>query len=286
MLAHNPKLPDDVRQKYRAAVVKKELTTEGAEGTEKKYKLDWSGRVFFLPERLEQLKKWRKPRRIFLGSMCDVFHNRISSSEILRTFEAMADSPQHTYIVLTKRIVAVNDIIGDLNEHSSHSELASFIVSKHVPNLWLGVTVEHPDYLWRIEELLKLRKYAAKLYVCAEPLLGELDLTLDCDGDGICPICRKPNIKDINRGTEDDPDFETFCYECNQFCGGYLWKSDIDWVICGGETGPRARTMKPDWARGLRDQCEAAGVPFWFKQHGGKRKDRLLDGVEHNGRPE
>ena len=65
--------------------------------------------------------------------------------------------------------------------------------------------------------------------------------------------------------------------------------TSIDWVICGGESGPGARPMHPDWPRSIRDQCQSAGVPFFFKQWGGinkKTAGRLLDGQEWNERPE
>jgi len=103
----------------------------------------------------------------------------------------------------------------------------------------LGITIEHPDYLWRIDELLKCP--AALRFVSCEPLLGPIDLTpwLSLDQWLVNPLNQSGAVP-----------------------------ATLDWILVGGESGPEARPMHPQWARDIRDQCLAAGVPFFFKQWG------------------
>lgn len=135
--------------------------------------------------------------------------------------------------------------------------------SSEWPNVWLGVTAENQARAdERIPILLSIQ--AAVRFVSVEPMLGPVDLTHDLDG-----------------------------FRCDENYGERL-----DWVICGGETGPGARPMHPDWARSLRDQCKAEGIPFFFKSmgdwwrntHGYARCDKIqsryLDGVEYGEYPE
>ena len=123
------------------------------------------------------------------------------------------------------------------------------------PNVWIGVTAESDKYLWRIDELLKIP--AAVRFVSVEPMLGPVDFN------------EREYLIDKRR----------FKYTIGRY---------LDWVICGGETGPGARTMQPEWARSLRDQCSEVGTPFFFKHWGGWRKTggyRVLDGREWNEYP-
>jgi protein gp37 len=119
-----------------------------------------------------------------------------------------------------------------------------------LPNVMLGVSAENQQTAdERIPILLQIP--AAKRFVSVEPILGQVDLHIFKDYCGV-----------------DDPQGPT-----------YLWRNKPDWVICGGETGPGARPMNPDWARSLRDQCRTAGVPFFFKQMSGKQtipKDLMI----------
>jgi len=177
------------------------------------------------PERLVLPLRWKKPRRIFVNSMSDLFHEDIPFAFILEVFEVMRAASWHQFQVLTKR-----------------PERAAGLADK-LPwpdNIWLGTSVENQRWIARIDAL---RSVPARLrFLSCEPLLGPL--TLDLRG--------------------------------------------IHWVIVGGESGPKARPMKVEWARSIRDQCIRQGVPFFFKQWGahdatgrrvGKRKaGRLLDG--------
>jgi protein gp37 len=163
--------------------------------------------------------RWKRPRRIFVNSMSDLFHEAVPEDYIRRVFEVMAAANWHVFQVLTKR---------------AH-RLAELAPGLPWPlNVWQGVSVENADYVWRIAELTKVP--AAVHFLSVEPLLG--------------PIPRLP-------------------------------LDGIDWVIVGGESGPRHRSIKREWVRQIRDQCTASGVPFFFKQWGGrtpKAGGRRLDG--------
>ena len=179
----------------------------------------WTGSVRLDWNSLSIPNTWAKGRRVFVNSMSDLFHEDVPIEFITAVFNVMADTTRHTYQVLTKRA----DRLLELSPSLSWPD-----------NLWMGVSVENEDYLWRVD---CLRKSAAKIkFLSLEPLLGPLsDIQLN----------------------------------------------GIDWVIVGGESGPGARPMDPDWVREIRDRCLDADVAFHFKQWGGPVKSvtgRTLDG--------
>ncbi len=171
------------------------------------------------PHMLDVPLKWRQPRRVFVNSMSDLFHKDVPLSFIQQVFGVMRRADWHQYQILTKRSERL-------------VELSPFLGWE--PHIWMGVSVENEDYMFRIDHL---RRTAAHVkFLSLEPLLGPL---------------RKLNLQ------------------------------RIDWVIVGGESGPGARPMNPDWVREIRDQCLQTGVPFFFKQWGGavkSRTGRQLDG--------
>jgi protein gp37 len=219
---------------------------------------------------------WRKPRKVFVNSMSDLFHEAIPDAFIARVFAVMAATPQHTYQVLTKRHGRMRSLLSA----KWFPELVTTwawrdgvrpstpLVELPSPNVWLGVSVE--DQKWadiRIPALLGTP--AAVRFLSCEPLLGPVDLTSwmpagyakwSCSGchrlyagphQDVCPGC-------------DREGYWTGSHTGNGRPNG----QPIGWVIAGGESGPGARPMDPAWARQLRDQCQAAGVPFHFKQWG------------------
>jgi protein gp37 len=240
--------------------------------------------------------------RVFCASLADVFDNQVPP-EWRADLWSLIDATQHLdWLLLTKRpqnagkmIEAARRTIIDAadSRHPHH-------VTWPWPNVWLGTTVENQaEADRRIPHLLQVP--AAVHFLSCEPLLGSVDLTRVV----------------VRRSESRAPDTSI-----NALSGWYSgYRSDaptaIGWVIAGGESGPGARPMHPDWARNLRDQCAAAGVPFHFKQNGawlhesadngsisagrhpfhvwqdraksycvGKaRAGRLLDGIEHNGMP-
>jgi protein gp37 len=163
---------------------------------------------------------WRKPRTVFVNSMSDLFHRSIPTGFIARVFGVMLRANWHQFQLLTKRSERLLELEARLPWPS---------------HVWMGVSVENQDYVFRIDHLRKT--HAATKFLSIEPLLGPLS-RLDLTG--------------------------------------------IDWVIVGGESGPGARPMKHEWAAEILEQCQAAKVPFFFKQWGGVQKKRA--GRELNGR--
>jgi protein gp37 len=165
------------------------------------------------PKSLNEPYLWKKPRKVFVNSMSDLFHEDIDFDYIKKIFEVMNDNSQHVFQVLTKRA----DIL---------EEYESKLV--WTPNIWMGVTVESKEYIERIKQLGKINAYVK--FLSCEPLLSPL---------------------------------------------GKLPLSKIDWVIVGGESGPKARLMKKEWVEEIQRQCTLAEVPFFFKQWGGVHKKCL-----------
>ena len=195
------------------------------------------------PDRLEEPLHLKKPQRIFVSSMGDLFHPRVPWEFILRVFLVMEATPQHTYMLLTKRVGRMAWWANNMN---------SLVRSRTWPaNVWAGVSITEAKYLPWLDVLARVP--APARFVSLEPLLGDVNLTPwigceECHGNPDRDIvCGCGNVADPTNGA--DP-------------------RDIDWVVCGGETGPGARPMNPEWVRSIRDQCEEAGVPFHFKGWG------------------
>lgn len=208
------------------------------------------------PDALAWPLRRREPRMIFVNSMSDLFHKDVTDEFIAQVFAVMALTPRHTYQVLTKRHARMRSLLND------DRFWRQVIVWAHrlkdgqhepfmpLPNLWLGVSVENQQWAdIRIPALLDTP--AAVRWISAEPLLGPVDL-------GSVP----PRIGGVPA---------------------------LDWVVVGGESGPRARPIHPSWVRLLRDQCVDADVAFFFKQWGGrtpKAGGRELDGREWSEYPQ
>jgi protein gp37 len=231
------------------------------------------------PGRLDHPLRWRRPRRVFVNSMSDLFHEAIPDEYIARVFGVMAAAHQHTFQVLTKRHGRMRSLLGsqdfqadvfsvvdNLGETGLYDEDGWWPLL----NVWLGVSVE--DQRWadiRIPALLDTP--AAVRWISAEPLLGPVDLNRWLLYQ--CPQCDRSAAwtdgRSLAAGDEVD---EYWC----QTCGAETplvgcEQPGLNWVVTGGESGGGARPMHPDWARSLRAQCTAAGVPFLFKQWGAWR---------------
>jgi protein gp37 len=223
--------------------------------------LNWTGTVRMLPERLRLPLSWTKPRRIFVDSMSDLFHEDVTDEFLDQAFAMMALSPQHTYQILTKRPKRMLAHISRGLWPATRAILDLDTPPRTWPleNVWLGVSVENQATADQRIPLL-LQTPAAMRFLSCEPLLGPIDLGRMCGMgcDGMCDedapgTCQRPEHR-LRRP---------------------------DWVIAGGESGPDFRPLDVDWARSLRDQCQAAGVAFHFKQHGGRTHGaggRQLDG--------
>ena len=239
--------------------------------------------IFLDEDMLLRPLRWRRPRRIFVCSMTDLFADFVADEWIDRMFAVMALAPQHVFQVLTKRPERMRDYFANPLTEDRIADRAFDWASTNwgrdaaeewngsrrwpLPNVWLGTSVEdQASANARIPMLL--RTPAAARFLSCEPLLGRVDLT---------------NIEFLNErgGTEDWDALALHADETE-----YLhWScaATIHWVIAGGESGPKARPIYPDWVRSLRDQCAAAGVPFFFKQWGswGETYSDGRDGPTH-----
>ncbi|WP_102145681.1 DUF5131 family protein [Mycobacterium hubeiense] len=233
------------------------------------------------PVRLRIPLRWRKPKRIFVCSMADLFHDEVPDDYIADVFAVMAanycwDRPTHTFQVVTKRHARMRSLLSSEDfrkavartsagmTDDAHADNVHDAVYFHywpLPNVHLIVTAEDQKQAeLRIPVLLDTP--AAVRGVSLEPLLSPIKLThMDVEG-------RAPGMYQINALTGRNTDMGRPCPDV----------AHLDWVIVGGESGGRgARPMHPDWARSLRDQCQAAGVPFLFKQWGEWTPERYLD---------
>lgn len=213
----------------------------------------WTSKMALLPDKLAEPLSWRKPRRVFVNSMSDLFHEGLSDEAIAAVFGVMAACPQHVFQVLTKRaerLILLSEKVGLETFEEAVARAAESTAGivwdsrgqeRHLypanagdlsrrrlwpgwplPNVWLGVSAERrKEWLERVEHLRSAP--AAVRFVSAEPLLEDLG-DVDCSG--------------------------------------------ISWVICGAESGHGARLMDAAWMRSLKEQCVAAGVPYFGKQMG------------------
>ena len=231
----------------------------------------WTGVIRTVPELLDWPLRRRKPSRVFVNSMSDLFHEDVEVEFIADVFAAMAYARQHTFQVLTKRpermlkILTDGDWINDTYDGATalahdvacevlgrrgefdpnrrrRDDIRAFNPALPLTNVWLGVSVE--DQATADERIpLLLQTPAAVRWISAEPLLG--------------PILLRRHI-DVTRDSVVEGQI-------------VVDHSRLDWVVAGGESGPKARPSHPDWFRSLRDQCAAAGVAYFFKQWGNWR---------------
>lgn len=221
------------------------------------------------PDKLGEPLQWKKPRRVFVCSMSDLFHEDVPFEFIDRVFAVAAVSPQHTFQILTKRPHRMLDYLAEsvaLDNWAHQIEdvvLQEFghvtFIEPPLPNVWLGATIENQEQADKRIPLL-LQTPAAVRFVSVEPMLGPVNLS-GMAGKYIDNFLVSLNVRFHDRNR----DFR---------------RPGLDWIICGGETGPGARPMHPDWVRSLRDQCQEASVPFFFKSWGDCAPDCLCGGKD------
>lgn len=188
----------------------------------------WTGKIRLDEKSLDIPRSWSKPRKVFVNSMSDLFHDKVPADFVARVWQVMKDTPRHTYQILTKRPDRMADILS-----SSAIDV--------LPNVWLGTSIEDGRVLHRLDEIRRVP--AAIRFVSLEPLIGSV-------------------------------------------AAGDL--SKIDWAIVGGESGPRAREMQPEWVDEIEAMCRRSGTAFFFKQWGGKNKKatgRQLHGRTYDEMP-
>ena len=243
-------------------------------------------RVTFHHDRLNEPLKWNKPSRIFICSMGDLFHDSVSDEQIDLVFAVMAMAKQHTFLLLTKR---AERMAAYINKHDRLEQIRKMTWVAYpgytylntpvpywpMPNVWLGVTAENQEQADKRIPIL-LQTPAEVRFVSVEPMLAQVDLES-------IPFDRYTKMN-VLQGCGITTRPGTMGQSIPN-----IYSNKLDWVICGGESGPGARPMHPDWARSLRDQCKFAGVPFFLKQmpiNGKLVKMPELDGVVWNDYPE
>lgn len=317
----------------------------------------WTGKMsrrYFIDAAFDSLPK--APKRVFVGSMCDIFHENMNYPAFLHFIKKLSTFSQHTFIVLTKRPKRMKKFVSITTQED---------VAPHpwpLPNVWLGVTVcTQAEADEKIPLLLQTP--AAKRFVSVEPMLEPIDLVgwggihqgenlypkrwpdfawpewvpakvrqeiesfwswetynrtprqwadnavQNCGGIALGSLVGVDNVtwkgsktvrpyndyrsyrtgrfvhvwNNMCRVVYDDGTFDYAWYDGRFHLSRYpvrgtdKYRSLINWVICGGETGPGARPMHPDWVRSLRDQCQSAGVPFFFKSWGEWTTDYTYD---------
>lgn len=273
----------------------------------------WTGKVRLVLEHLYDPLRWKRPRRIFVNSMSDLFHEALTDGEILRVFAVMARARQHVFQVLTKRPERMRawtrrwmDLKGEADEprlargpaatRRAHPSgrgqmFAEMLESMGEPpagaayptfdwmegmrwwlqdpaaiwrNVWLGVSVE--DQATADERIpLLMDTPAAIRFVSYEPALGPVDFTGLTAPDAVSGAKRGHATFDVVGGSAVYPTGDPECSE-----QGYPIPR-LDWIIAGGESGPGARPMHPDWVASTVRQCREAGVACFVKQLGAWR---------------
>lgn len=208
-----------------------------------KYQQDFLKGAVCHPDTLNIPMKWTKPRTVFVNSMSDLFHINVPFDFIAEVFQVIQLTPQHTYLVLTKR-------------PDRAVEFWNWMVKKNngftpPKNLWMGTSAnDQQSGNKRIPELLNL--WGCLLFLSYEPATGPLSL-------------ERMNV-DFNPG----PGFLN-AFRGESYVDGRLFKkygNRLSWIICGGESGSKAVPMNPDWARNIQKECAKSYTPFFFKQFG------------------
>lgn len=245
-------------------------------------KARWTGKLAFVEDKVTEPLKVRKPTTWFVNSMSDLFHESVPDEWIDRVFAVMALCPQHTFQVLTKRAARMRAYMAARSVDYSTSLAAAWHaiglppalerrsllrvwpqggaclgreLPWPLPNVWLGVSAEDQRRAdERVPDLLATP--AAVRFVSAEPLLGPIDFNR----------LSRPRREGYGAGYLDA--LRGWTRGAGHGYREFDAESRLDWIIVGGESGPGARPMHPDWARQIRDACAAAGVAYLFKQWG------------------
>lgn len=213
----------------------------------------WNGEVRFLPDRLAEPLRWRKGVRVFVNSMSDLFHEKLSFYDIAAIFGVMASAPQHVFQVLTKRAERMEKFLAWLEANHVDGETRRAVTEEAwgrlehprdaqllhegpwpLPNVWLGVSVEDEKRAdERLPLLAEVRAQGWRTFASVEPLIGP-----------------------ISHGFTN------------------RWQA-AEWVVIGGESGPHSRRCEVDWIREIRDDAQAAGAAVFVKQLGAAYEDML-----------
>jgi protein gp37 len=228
----------------------------------------WTGKIDFIPKHLLDPIRWKKPRRIFVNSMSDIFHENLSFEHIAAIFAVMLLAKQHKFQVLTKRSrrmkewfawagrLTMPELIGyayeALKDHPEElktlkradKDLGAY--TWPLPNVWLGVSVENQEAAdERCPDLIACP--AVIRFLSCEPLIGQVIL----QGGPPIPV-----------GSDE----ATAPMHVRMYLRGNSGDQRIQWVIAGCESGPGMRPCDHNWLRSLREQCKASGAKYFLKQ--------------------
>ena len=202
------------------------------------YSIDDPFKVVCCDWKLDEPEKVRKPSRVGVSFMGDLFHKDVPFEFIWRIWTRMGACSQHDFLMLTKRPDRMREFV---EKYCPIVTPAHWIIP--IKNIWLGVSVEGPDQLWRIDELLKIK--AAVRFVSFEPLLGSVELMTIPDGGW-------PQTDVLHGTTGSDCQIDV--------------APKIDWCIVGAESGSKRRECKIEHVRNIVEQCRDANVPCFVKQ--------------------
>jgi protein gp37 len=205
----------------------------------------WTGKLKVVEKDLSAPLKWKKPGRVFVNSMSDLFYEEVEPLLVARAFNLMAKCPHLDFQILTKRPQRMLQVLKAYQKTLDYTD-EQWIATW--PNVWLGVSVENQQAADERIPLL-LQAPAAIRFLSCEPLLSPINLAQAYPCGYYC----------------DEGGGEFGHHDHPFFTPGIA--SQIHWVITGAESGPGARPMNEDWVRSLRDQCNLAGVAFFYKQN-------------------
>jgi len=259
----------------------------------------WTRKVVVVPEHLDDPLRWREPRLIFVNSMSDLFHEALTNEEIASFFGVMAACPRHTFQILTKRSKRMREWFKWLAKESANCNggvgmppAARCLVEAQrlcehdglrrdvraimerpwpLPNVWLGVSCEDQEYAdERIPDLLATA--AAVRFVSHEPALGGIRYREEWMIGAFehCPDERNdPPGTPEHKATDECMGCVGYTLEGGDYCGA-VRGPHLDWLISGGESGPKARPFDVDWALSDVKQCAQYGVACFVKQMGSR----------------
>lgn len=241
---------------YAAALDKRTGGNHWGAGVERRRTspANWAQPIRWNKNHEEFFKEHGRRQRVFCASMADVFDNEVDPQWRADLFELIAKTPNLDWLLLTKRIGNANQMIFEALERSETPAL-----DFSMPNVWIGATICNQAEADRdIPKLLAVP--AAKRFLSIEPLLEGIDLEAACEiAEHSLSVAENGELLSWSQMKEP-------LLVAKGLRAGSV--AMLDWVIVGGESGHGARPMHPDWVRSLRDQCEEANVPFFFKQSG------------------
>lgn len=220
-----------------------------------KYQQPFLGGATYWSEELSKPFKWKKPRTVFLNSMSDIFHKDITVLQIAEIYAMMMLTPQHTYIVLTKRSDRAMEILKNGAFKFAYYKACNYLHDKYIKHL------EQEMYQYdEIMDLWPLKNVWQGISAENQEMFDQRVDDLHHTEAWIRVVSIEPQIGPINMFSK---------FESNEF--------NRFWIIQGGESGGKARPPHPDWFRTVRDQCKYAGIPYFFKQWGTWAPDVVMN---------